>query len=127
MGVRAGAVTCSLDSWHRDFLDFLEVQSEAGDRRRKAYDIFPQVVLSDLFMRRVLNNEDWTMVDPYEVKQQLGYDLADLWGEEFENAYEHVESEIGKKITNYKVKNAKDVFKHIMRTQIETGELAPLG
>ena len=47
--------------------EFLEMQTENGDQRRKAYDIFPQLVVSDEFMGRVERQEDWTLVDPYEV------------------------------------------------------------
>lgn len=65
-GRRAGAVTAALDSWHLDIELFLELQTENGDQRGKAYDIYPQVVLSDLFMKRVEENLEWTLVDPYE-------------------------------------------------------------
>ncbi len=51
-GRRAGAVTVALDSWHLDIESFLELQTENGDQRGKAYDIYPQVVLSDIFMER---------------------------------------------------------------------------
>ncbi len=86
-GHRPGAVSVSLDVWHLDVPYFLEMQSENGEQRRKAYDIFPQLVLPDEFMRRVLAKEEWTLVDPYEVRTQLGIELAQLWGEEFEKAY----------------------------------------
>lgn len=51
-GKRKGAVTVSLDMWHLDIEDFLELRTENGDQRMKAYDIFPQVVVPDLFMQR---------------------------------------------------------------------------
>ncbi|MEL7011025.1 MAG: ribonucleotide reductase N-terminal alpha domain-containing protein, partial [Cyanobacteria bacterium J06588_4] len=71
-GRRAGAVTIGLDIWHLDVPEFLEMQAENGDRRRKAYDVFPQLVIVDEFMRRVEAKEKWTLVDPYEVKENLG-------------------------------------------------------
>lgn len=120
-GRRAGAVTVGLDIWHLDVPEFLEMQAENGDQRRKAYDIFPQLILPDEFMRRVIAKEDWTLVDPYEVRTQLGIELAELWGEKFEQAYTTIESELGQKITLYKQVNARELFKHIMRTQVETG------
>lgn len=120
-GRRAGAVTVGLDIWHLDIPEFLEMQAENGDQRRKAYDVFPQLIISDEFMRRVQSNSDWTLVDPYEVHEKLGYKLPELWGGLFEQAYAHIESEIGKKITLYKRINAKDLFKTIMRSQLETG------
>jgi ribonucleoside-diphosphate reductase alpha chain len=79
-GRRAGAVTVSLDVWHLDLPEFLEMQTENGDWRRKAYDVFPQLVVSDEFMRRVAADEEWTLVDPYEVRTRLGIELAQLWG-----------------------------------------------
>ncbi|MGD1919636.1 MAG: ribonucleoside-diphosphate reductase subunit alpha [Pleurocapsa sp.] len=120
-GRRAGAVTIGLDIWHLDVPEFLEMQAENGDRRRKAYDVFPQLVIVDEFMRRVKNKEKWTLVDPYEVKEQLGIDLAEQWGEGFEAAYAQIESELDKKITLYKRVDARELFKHIMRSQVETG------
>ena len=82
-GRRAGAVTVALDSWHLDIELFLELQTENGDQRGKAYDIYPQVVLSDLFMKRVENNLEWTLVDPYEVRIKYGVELCELYGEKF--------------------------------------------
>ena len=55
-GKRKGAVTVSLDMWHLDIEDFLELRTENGDQRMKAYDIFPQVVIPDLFMKKVESN-----------------------------------------------------------------------
>ena len=120
-GRRAGAVTVGLDIWHLDVPEFLEMQTENGDQRRKAYDIFPQLVLPDEFMRRVLAQEDWTLVDPYEVRTQLGIELAELWGEAFEAAYRQIEASLDQEITLYKRINARELFKTIMRSQIETG------
>lgn len=60
--------------------EFLEMQTENGDQRRKAYDVFPQLVIVDEFMRRVRDKREWTLVDPYEVLMELGIDLAPLWG-----------------------------------------------
>ncbi len=120
-GRRAGAVTVSLDIWHFDVPEFLEMQTENGDRRRKAYDIFPQLVITDEFMRRVVNKETWTLIDPYEVKIKLGIDLAGLWGAEFEHKYQIIESKVGREITLYKQVCARELFKNIMRSLLETG------
>ena len=120
-GRRAGAVTVGLDVWHLDVPEFLEMQAENGDRRRKAYDVFPQLVIVDEFMRRVEAKEQWTLVDPYEVKEKLGIELAEQWGENFEAAYRQIEAELGNEITLYKQVDARELFKHIMRSQVETG------
>ncbi len=120
-GRRAGAITVSLDVWHLDVPEFLEMQTENGDQRRKAYDIFPQLVIPDEFMRRVVNKEDWTLVDPYEIREKLGIELAETWGEKFEVVYQEIESKLDSEITLYKKVNARDLFKLIMRSQVETG------
>ena len=120
-GRRAGAVTVGVDIWHLDVPEFLEMQTENGDQRRKAYDVFPQLVIVDEFMRRVVAKEEWTLVDPYEVRTKLGIELAELWGEEFASAYRLIEAEIGNTITLYKKVNARELFKEIMRSQVETG------
>jgi ribonucleoside-diphosphate reductase alpha chain len=120
-GRRAGAVTVGLDIWHLDVPEFLEMQAENGDRRRKAYDVFPQLVIVDEFMRRVEAKAKWTLVDPYEVKEQLGLQLAEQWGDGFAAAYKTIEAELGKKIKLYKQVDARELFKHIMRSQVETG------
>ena len=120
-GRRAGAVTIGVDIWHLDVPEFLEMQTENGDQRRKAYDVFPQLVITDEFMRRVINKDEWTLVDPYEVRTKLGIELAELWGEEFEEAYRLVEANLDKEVLLYKKINARDLFKSIMRSQVETG------
>ncbi len=120
-GRRAGAVTVGVDVWHLDVPEFLEMQTENGDQRRKAYDVFPQLVIPDEFMRRVEAKQEWTLVDPYEVKTNLGIDLAELWGESFETAYAQIETALDQKITLYKKVNARELFKEIMRSQVETG------
>ncbi|MDZ8035858.1 ribonucleoside-diphosphate reductase subunit alpha [Nostoc sp. DedSLP04] len=120
-GRRAGAVTVSLDIWHLDLPEFLEMQTENGDGRRKAYDVFPQLVVTDEFMRRVAADEEWTLVDPYEVRTRLGIELAKVWGEEFEKAYLQIEASLESEITLYKRVNARLLLKQVMRTQLETG------
>ena len=118
-GRRAGAVTVALDSWHLDIESFLELQTENGDQRGKAYDIYPQVVVSDLFMERVEKNLEWTLLDPYEIRMKYGVELCELYGEKFEKKYLEIEKD--RDITLKKVVKARELFKEIMKTQIETG------
>lgn len=120
LGKRAGAVTPSLDVWHYDIPEFLELQTENGDLRKKAYDVFPQVVIPDLFMERVKADKSWILVDPSEVFSVLGIELPKLWGEQFEDAYHYIESQ-KEKLRMVKTVQAKELFKGIMKVQIETG------
>lgn len=122
-GRRAGAITVSLDIWHLDILEFLEMQTENGDQRRKAYDVFPQIVLNDVFNGCVLADSSWYLVCPYEIKKYYGVDIASLWGDEFEDFYLQLSLDIAssKYPGRHKRVNAKDLFKSIMKTCVETG------
>lgn len=119
LGKRAGAVTVALDIWHLDIENFLELQTENGDPRLKAYDIFPQVVIPDLFMKRVNSGGDWTLFDPSEIRSKFGVELSEIWGKEFEDFYTKLES--SEEVKLKKTINAKKLMKEIMKTTIETG------
>ena len=88
---RAGAVSPSLSVWHLDVLEFLEIQLEEGDQRTKSFDVQPQLIYNDEFMRRLEENKMWTLFDPYEVRKILGKDLASLFGGDFTEAYTTLE------------------------------------
>ena len=121
-GKRKGAATISLDIWHMDIEDFLELQTENGDQRMKAYDVFPQVVIPDLFMEKVLSNDDWLLVDPEEMRKKYDVEIGDLWGGKFTEFYKSVINDAkNKKLELYKFIPAKELLKKIMQSQVETG------
>ena len=119
LGARAGAISVTLDMWHRDIYDFLDLQTETGDIRRKAFDVFPAVSIPDLFMKRVEENWDWTLMDPKEVREVTGKVIQDSFNEEFEAHYLECEKNPNLKL-NETVK-AKDLFKKFMKSTVETG------
>ena len=116
---RAWAISVTLDVFHRDIYDFLELQTETGDIRSKSFDIFPSVTFPDLFMERVANNENWTLFDPKEVYDITGEKLQDKFCEEFEKFY--IECENNDKLLLKKTVNAKELFKTYMKVTVETG------
>lgn len=122
-GKRAGAGTVALPIWHNDLFDFLNMQTEHGDQRTKAHDVFPQITVPDIFMERDKKQEQWVLFCPFEVKQKLGIDIRGLYGKEFEEAYLQIEEAVmsGKLTVSSVIKNARDITKQIMRTQFETG------
>lgn len=121
-GKRKGAVTVSLDMWHRDIEDFMDLRTENGDQRMKAYDIFPQVIIPDLFMKKVEANEKWLLVDPHEIREKYGKEIAELWGKEFDELYEQLyfDASFGK-LELFKFVPAKELLKKLMKSQVETG------
>lgn len=119
LGARAGAISVTLDVFHRDIYDFLDLQTETGDIRRKAFDVFPAVSIPDLFMRRVEENGEWTLFCPKEVKDVMGETLQDKFNEEFEAFYEKCEK--SNKLELKKTINARDLFKTFLKATVETG------
>ncbi len=119
LGSRLGAISVTLDIWHLDIYDFLDLQTETGDIRSKAFDIFPAVSIPDLFMKRLQADENWTLFDPHEVKSLYGKSLQDHFGEEFEAFY--LELEKDDRLTMKKSASAKEIFKKFLKTTVETG------
>lgn len=121
-GKRPGAATTCLPIWHADIEAFLSLQTEGGDLRNKCFDIFPQVKVHDLFMKRVLSNGDWYTFCPHEVKHVIGEDLNEVYGTEFTKLYTKCCNALdsGRLTIGDKYK-AKDLLKELMRTQVETG------
>ena len=97
----------------------MDLQTETGDIRRKSFDIFPAVTIPDLFMKRVMNNEDWTLFDPKEINDVTGNKLQDLFDDAFENKY--VELEQNPNITLKQTIPAKELFKKFLKSVVETG------
>ena len=78
---------CSyLESWHLDIEEFLELRKNTGDDRRRAHDMNTANWIPDLFMKRVFNEQEWTLFSPNIVPE-----LHDLHGIEFERKYEEYE------------------------------------
>jgi ribonucleoside-diphosphate reductase alpha chain len=99
--------------WHPDILDFIDLRKNSGEERRRAHDIFPSLWISDLFMQRVENNENWTLLDPYSAPG-----LTEVYGSEFEELYLKYEADpaIAKETIL-----AKDLWKKILTSYFETG------
>lgn len=120
-GKRAGAFSTALPVWHNDIDDFLEIQSETGDIRNKAYDIFPQVTTPNIFWETDKRQGNWYTFCPFETKK-LGLNLNDCYGEVFEERYHKlVELGLSGNLEIFTVHKARDIVKKIMRTQFETG------
>ena len=81
-GKRKGAVCSYLESWHLDIEEFLELRKNTGDDRRRTHDMNTANWIPDLFMKRVMENGEWTLFSPSDV-----IDLHDKFGKAFEVAY----------------------------------------
>ena len=116
-GKRKGAVCSYLESWHLDIEEFLELRKNTGDDRRRAHDMNTANWIPDLFMKRVFEDQPWTLFSPNEVP-----DLHDLHGKAFEERYEHYEQMAKEgKIYVHKVLKAKDLWRKMLSMLFETG------
>jgi len=113
LGTRKGAIAVYLEPWHMDIIDFIDLKKNSGEERRRAHDLFPALWISDIFMKRILEDSYWTLFDPYEVR-----DLSTLCGEEFEKRYVEYENDIS--ITKEQMK-AKDLWKKVLTSYFESG------
>ena len=111
-GKRKGAFAIYMEPWHADIQEFLELKKNHGKEELRARDLFYAMWISDLFMERVKNNEDWSLFCPNEAPG-----LHDVYGGEFEALYHKYEQE-GRARSTVK---AQDLWFHILESQIETG------
>ena len=87
-GIRKGAITPALDWWHLDCETFTEIKSELnGDLRDKCFDIFPQVVVDNYFVKKAIAKEYVYQYDQYEFKNLTGIDITELIGDKLEEAH----------------------------------------
>jgi len=109
---RPGAFAVYLEPWHGDIFDFLNAKKNTGKEEMRARELFYALWIPDLFMKRVENDQNWTLMCPNECPG-----LSDVWGEEFERLYEKYEAE-GRGIETVK---AQKLWGAIIESQIETG------
>ncbi|MFZ9188300.1 MAG: ribonucleoside-diphosphate reductase subunit alpha, partial [Algoriphagus sp.] len=111
-GKRKGSFAIYLEPWHADIKDFLELRRNHGKEEMRARDLFYALWIPDLFMKRVENNEEWSLFCPNEAPG-----LSDCHGEEFERLYEKYEKE-GRARETIK---AQELWFEVLESQIETG------
>ncbi len=122
LGRRKGGAAITLDIWHQDLYEFLDLRTNNGDDRRKAHDIFPSLSIPNLFMERLESRQDWSLFDPYQVHKVMGYHLEDFYDEEDTKAFtqRYIECEANVAIPRVSVP-ALEVMKKIMKSAVETG------
>ena len=116
-GKRKGAVCAYLETWHLDVEEFLELRKNTGDDRRRTHDMNTANWVPDLFMKRVFDDAEWTLLSPADAP-----DLHDLYGAAFEKRYNEYE-----KMTRdgtlklFKRVRAQDLWRKMLSMVFETG------
>ena len=111
-GKRKGSFAIYLEPWHADVFDFLDLKKNHGKEEQRARDLFYALWIPDLFMKRVKENGEWTLMCPHECPG-----LSETHSAEFEALYTRYERE-GK---GRKTIKAQDLWFKILESQIETG------
>ncbi|MBM4250363.1 MAG: ribonucleoside-diphosphate reductase subunit alpha [Deltaproteobacteria bacterium] len=111
-GKRKGAACIYLETWHADIMDFLQLRNNTGDEAQRTHNLNLANWIPDLFMKRLKTDRVWSLFDPCDVPH-----LTDLYGHEFEAAYEAAEaSGLAKK----QVKT-RELYALMMKTLAQTG------
>jgi ribonucleoside-diphosphate reductase alpha chain len=111
-GKRKGSFAVYLEPWHADIFDFLQLKKNHGKEENRARDLFYALWTPDLFMKRVEDNDTWSLFCPHECPG-----LSDCYGDEFEKLYTRYERE-GRARRTVK---AQDLWFEILESQTETG------
>lgn len=111
-GKRKGSFAIYLEPWHPDILHFLDLKKNTGKEESRARDLFYAMWLPDLFMKRVKDDEGWSVFCPNECPK-----LLNKFGEEFEKEYIQYE----KQSKARKWFKAREIWFYILESQIETG------
>ncbi|MDH4401426.1 MAG: ribonucleoside-diphosphate reductase subunit alpha [Burkholderiaceae bacterium] len=116
-GKRKGAVCCYLESWHLDIEEFLDLRKNTGDERRRTHDMNTANWIPDLFMKRVLENGNWTLFSPSDCP-----DLHDKVGAAFEKAYVGYEEKAARgDLPLHKTMPATSLWRKMLSMLFETG------
>ncbi|RTZ39925.1 ribonucleoside-diphosphate reductase subunit alpha [Candidimonas sp. SYP-B2681] len=116
-GKRKGAVCAYLETWHLDIEEFLELRKNTGDERRRTHDMNTANWVPDLFMKRVMENGDWTLFSPSDVP-----DLHDKYGRAFEEAYVGYEAKAASgELPLFKKVPANSLWRKMLSMLFETG------
>jgi len=116
-GKRKGAMCAYLETWHLDIEDFLDLRKNTGEERRRTHDMNTANWIPDLFMKRVVEDGQWTLFSPCEAP-----DLHDLYGAPFETAYEDYEARADRgEIKNFRRLKAQDLWRKMLGMLFETG------
>ena len=111
-GKRLGSIAVYMEPWHADIQEFIDLRKNTGDENLRARDLFLALWIPDLFMKRVQNDEMWSLMS-----SDVCPGLNDSYGEEFEKLYTKYESE-GKYLKQIR---ATELWRQILENQIETG------
>lgn len=129
-GKRKGSFAIYLEPWHYDVSSFIDLRKNHGKEEERARDLFLALWIPDLFMKRVEEDGEWTLMCPNECPGLS--DVYDVYPEydELGNIIneENINLEFTELYTKYekekrgkKTIRARELWGKILEAQIETG------
>ncbi|MAB56432.1 MAG: ribonucleoside-diphosphate reductase, partial [Aequorivita sp.] len=108
-GKRKGSFAIYVEPWHADIFDFLDLKKNHGKEEMRARDLFYAMWIPDLFMQRVQDDAEWTLMCPNECPG-----LYDCHSEDFEALYHKYEADN----KGRKTVKARELWEKILESQI---------
>jgi ribonucleoside-diphosphate reductase subunit M1 len=107
-----GTYAVYLEPWHADIFEFIDLSKNNGEENLRARHLLLGLWIPDLFMKRVEENGEWSLMCPNECP---GLDIS--YGKDFEEKYLNYEK-MGKA---RKTVSAQKLWFSILDAQIESG------
>lgn len=109
-GKKAGAAALYMENWHLNFPQFIDLRQNSGDPYLRTRFANTAVFLSDEFMKRTENDQDWYLFDPAEAS-----DLTELYGTAFSKRYrEYIKLAEAGKLRTFKKLSARQQYRQIL-------------
>lgn len=115
---RRGKCALYNNIWHRDIFEFLDLAKKEGSEETTARDLLLAIGVNDLFWKRLIKDQDWSLFCPHEIKKYKNYNLYDFHGAEFEERYLECEND---ERLNKKVVSSKELMEKIGGLQVSAG------
>lgn len=109
---RPASIAIYLEPHHPEILEFLELRKNTGKEQERTRELFIALWINDLFMNRVKKDLPWSLFS-----EDTAPGLSEVWGKDYEKLYKQYEMEN----RAVKVIKAKDLWKSILVSLIETG------
>jgi ribonucleoside-diphosphate reductase alpha chain len=111
-GKRQGSIAVYIEPHHPDIMAVLDLRKNNGNEDDRARDLFTALWIPNLFMKRVMANQQWCLFSEDECPG-----LSESYGEEYEKLFLKYEEE-----KKYRKKlPAQEIWQAIYRSQVETG------
>ena len=77
---RKGSYAAYMDISHPDIVEFMNIRlPTGGDSNRKCFNLHNAINITDSFMKAVVGNKDWHLIDPKDQSIRFTFKARDIW------------------------------------------------